>query len=114
MRPHWLRFLVAVACTWPIIYATALFPALAHWGAQGDHAAVPSRFLVVLSAHVFTIALLIFAWAACVRFAVRSPELSAVGKAVWIALLCLGNLLTLPVFFWLYMWRRSSISRAAA
>jgi hypothetical protein len=90
-----------------------VLPALARWSAEGSHGQTPSRFVVVLIPHVLTIALLILAWVACVHFAVRSPKFSAVGKALWIALLFVGNLLAVPAFFWLYMWRRSSTAGGA-
>lgn len=118
-----VKLLVGALSVWPFIYMFIFFGFIAtsfFWmgrtgGQPGDHSTgVPIALVLLFAAHFATM-LVIFALVVFyVVFLFKTDRVAQEKKALWAAVLILGNMLAMPVFFYIYVWPDEWPSPSAA
>lgn len=106
-----VKILVGVLTLWPMVYIL-LFMAFVFgsmiWTARahgGEHSAgLPVAFLLVFAAHFGTMLLMFGLTAFYIVYLFKTDRVPQDKKALWAAVLFLGNMIAMPVFFYLYIW----------
>ena len=107
-----IKIVVGILTAWPVLYIFLFFAFIAgtiFWisrsASGGGHSSGPPvAFLLLFAAHFATI-LLMFALIAFYNvFLFKTDRVPQDKKALWAAVLFLGNMLAMPVFFYLYVW----------
>jgi hypothetical protein len=108
-----IKLIVAAATAWPIVYMFLFFifvfgsvfwAAHSPAGDKGHAAGPPVAFLVLMAAHLGTILETFGLLAFYVTFLFKTERVPQDKKALWAAVLFLGNMVAMPVFFYLYVW----------
>jgi hypothetical protein len=119
-RPVWwfvslsrpVKLLIGFLTAWPFLYMLVFFVVVATsmlWmtrtPADGSHSSgPPAAFLVLFAAHLLTMVLMVGLIAFYIVYLFKTDRVSQDKKALWAAVLFLGNMLAMPVFFVLYVW----------
>lgn len=106
-----IKLLLGLLTLWPMVYMF-LFMAFVLttiiWAELGRGARHTSGFpvgiLLLFSAHVGTILLVSALAVFYVVYLVKTDRVPEDKKALWAAVIFLGNMLAMPVFFYLYVW----------
>jgi hypothetical protein len=107
-----VKLLLGALTIWPLVYmflfmdfiATTMF-----WmggpGAQPseDSTGIPTVFLLVFAAHAATILLMFGLVTFYIVYLFKSNRVPPDKKALWAAVLFLGNMLAMPIFLYLYI-----------
>jgi hypothetical protein len=118
-----LALLVGVLTLWPVVYLLLFFGFVATsflWVAWTDgptagHSPVlPLAVSLLFGAHFATILLMFVLIAFYIAYLFKTDRVPQDKKALWAVVLFLGNMLTMPVFFYLYVWpsHRPTTSRS--
>ena len=108
-----VKLLVGALSLWPFVYmvifflfvATSMFWMASTEGTRaGHHSGPPAAFMVLAAAHFATILLMFGLIAFYVIFLFKTDRVPNDKKALWAVVLFLGNMLAMPVFFYLYIW----------
>ena len=108
-----LKIVIGVLTAWPVLYMFVFFAFIAgtiFWiGVMapegGTHSSGPPvAFLGLMAAHLATIMLMFGLTAFYIVFLFKTDRVPQDKKALWAAVLFLGNMLAMPVFFYLYIW----------
>jgi hypothetical protein len=107
------KIVVGILTAWPVAYIFLFFAFIAgiiFWVSRsasggGPHSSGPPvAFLLLFAAHFATILLMFGLIAFYIVFLFKSDRVPQDKKALWAAVLFLGNMLAMPVFFYLYVW----------
>ena len=107
------KIVVGILTAWPVLYIFLFFAFVAgtiFWVSRpasggGPHSSGPPiAFLVLFAAHFATILLMFALIAFYIVFLFKTDRVPQDKKALWAAVLFLGNMLAMPVFFYLYIW----------
>jgi hypothetical protein len=108
-----IKIVVGVLTAWPVLYIFLFFAFIAgtmFWMSRsasggGPHSSGPPvAFLLLFAAHFATILLMFGLIAFYIVFLFKTDRVPQDKKALWAAVLFLGNMLAMPVFFYLYVW----------
>ena len=108
-----IKLLVGVLTAWPFLYMFLFFAFVATsfvWfsGAPGGGAShpagPPTAFLLLFAAHLGTMLLMFGLIAFYIVYLFKTDRVPQDKKALWAAVLFLGNMLAMPVFYYLYVW----------
>ncbi len=107
-----LKLLVGALSVWPLLYIFLFFGFIAFLfvGMIGDggqpqkSSGVPIAFVVLVAAHFGTMLLLFALLVFYIVFLFKSDRVPQDKKALWAAVLFMGNALAMPVFFYVYVW----------
>ncbi len=108
------KIIVGVATFWPIVYVAffvgfiaALVISQGFGSPQvgGPDDGVPKWFIVFLLFHIMTGLLVIGLMIFYIVDLFRNPRVPGEMKALWAIVLFLGNLVSMPVYWYLYIWR---------
>lgn len=121
-----LKLLVGVLSIWPILYILLLFALVASsfvWMSRtdaaqtGPSAGPPAVFAVLFAGHLATILVILGLFAFYIVYLFKTDRVPPEKKGLWAAMLFLGTMIAMPVFFYLYVWPdewpRSSRGRPA-
>jgi hypothetical protein len=101
-------FAVGIAKFWATLYSRILTLANPE---TTDLPAVPFEYLLLIPPLLLTLVLVVALVAYYVRHAIASPRIPQEMKAVWIILLVLANVVVMPIYWYLYIWREPKLRR---
>jgi hypothetical protein len=93
--------LVGVLCLWGPVYVLGFFTIVVVTATSKGGLPVP--FGVLAGLHGLTILILGVLLAICVRDAYRNPDIPDDRRTFWVVVLFLGNIISLPIYWWLYL-----------
>ena len=106
-----VKLLVGALSVWPFIYVFLFFGFIAtsfFWMGRTDGQAgeggIPIAFGVLFAAHLGTMVLILGLLIFYVVHLFKTDRVPQEKKALWAAVLILGNMLAMPVFFYIYVW----------
>lgn len=106
-----VKLLVAALTVWPIVYILVFFAFAAMFilwaplpGGSGTDSQPPAAFLAFFAAHLGTMFLTFGLSAFYVIYLFKTDRVPQDKKALRAVVLLLGNVMTMPVFFYLYIW----------
>ncbi len=99
-----LGLITLVPLAYLAVYLYVLFPQLEDLFGKNP-ARYDELFNMVLWLHLGTMLLFLLLLAFYVRQARRSPHVPNPRRGRWVALLVIGNMFAMPVFWYLYIWR---------
>jgi hypothetical protein len=108
-----VKVAIGVLTAWPVLYIFLFFGFIAasmiwmSWLPKegGAHSSgLPVAFLLLFAAHFATILLMFGLIAFYIIYLVKTDRVPQDKKVLWAAVLFLGNMLAMPVFFYLYVW----------
>ena len=115
-----LRLVLGVLTIAPIgylvLFLSYLFPKLASVleGPAPQRDQYSTLFHTVVLLHLTAIVLAFAILGFCIVYLFRTDRVPPDKKALWATVLLLGNMLTMPVFWYLYIWREPSITASRA
>lgn len=105
------RIALGIAAIWPLIWGAIfslafrdIFGTLGTPGASA-HAEVVVSVIAFFMLHIFTVVLLMALLALYIVHIGMSGRVPKNRMALWIVLVLLGNMLAMPVYWYLYVWR---------
>jgi len=99
-----LGLITLVPLAYLAVFLYVLFPQLEGFFGK-DSARYAELFRMVLWLHLGAILLVLLLLAFYLRQARRSPHVPNPRRGLWVALLLIGNMFAMPVFWYLYIWR---------
>ncbi len=96
---------------WPFVYAilfmsSILFLVVGELASAVSPGAPPDAFLLIFPLHLLTMLDVLVVQVIYVVYLFRTGRVPQDKKALWAAVLILGNMIAMPVFWYLYLWRR--------
>lgn len=105
------KFILGIATLWPILYMAIffifvfsqvfLFPQKEAPSPSGP----PTRFLVIFGLHFLTMLWIFVLLIIYIVNLFRNERVPQDKKALWAAVLFLGNMVAMPIYWYLYIWR---------
>jgi hypothetical protein len=102
------KILLGVLTIWPITYMVAFVVAAACLVVLAPPPATggpPVWFLVLFVFHALTMLVILGLLIIYVRHVFRTDHIAADKKALWAVVLFLGNVIAMPVYWYLYIWK---------
>jgi hypothetical protein len=106
--------LLGAATIWPIVY---LFLFMAVMSSQvfmmgmAPHASgegIPTVFKIMFALHFLTMVWIVALMAVYIVHLFKTDAVPQDKKALWAVVLFLGNLIAMPVYWYLYVWKRAA------
>jgi hypothetical protein len=106
-----IKLLVGAVTLWPILYVfffmifmvTSMF-----WMSRGDESGrssgLPLEFIVLFAVHLGTMLVMFGLIAFYIVYLFKTDRVPQDKKALWAVAIFFGNVLAMPVFFYLYIW----------
>jgi hypothetical protein len=111
-----VKILLGIATLWPIMY---MFLFLAFFlymfttfavAAHHPHAAgPPDMYFLIFPVHILTIFWIFALTAIYVVNIFKNDRVSKETKALWAVVIFLGNMLAMPVYWYLFIWREPPV-----
>jgi hypothetical protein len=99
------KLLLAALTAWPPIYMLLFFAwIVVTFATSDDGSPAGPGFGVVLGFHLATILLSLALLVVYVRHALRSGRVPTDQRLLWVVILCLGNAIAMPIYWWLFVW----------
>ena len=104
------KVLIAAATAWPLVYMFLFMGfifSIVVRGLSGPHTRgeVPVAFKLVFLLHLLTILWMFALLAFYIIYLFKSDRVAQDKKALWAVVLFFGNMIAMPVFWYLYIWR---------
>ena len=104
-----IKLIVGALTAWPLVYMFVflgfIVVSIARMGRTGDPArGMPTTALVFFVVHFATILLMFGLLTFYAVYLYNSERVPKDKKALWAAVLFLGNVVAMPVFFYVYVW----------
>jgi hypothetical protein len=80
--------------------------------APAPNSGVPASFLVLMLAHVGTMFVMIGLLIFYIVHVFKNPAITGDRRALWAVVLFLGGIVAMPVYWFLYVWRRPDVAIA--
>ena len=103
------KIIVGLLTLWPLLYIFVFFAfmftmvfTIPH---QTTGQGVPAPFVVIFALHLFTIFFMFGLVAFYIYYLFKTDRVPQDKKALWAVVLFLGNMIAMPVFWYLYIWR---------
>ena len=100
---------LAVFTAWPILYMAlfmcALFVMIMSDFAGGSHAARPSTtMMIIFPLHLLTMLEIFVLLVIYIVHVFKTERIAQDKKALWAVVLFLGNMIAMPIYWYLYIW----------
>jgi len=108
-----LKVAIGMLTAWPLVYMFVFIAFIAgtmFWigvmaPGDGSHSSGPPvAFLALMAGHLATTMLMLGLTAFYIVFLFKTDRVPQDKKALWAVVLFLGNIIAMPVFFYLYVW----------
>ena len=115
-----LKILIGVLTCWPIVHiflfvaviATTMFWFSGSHGGTGSHSSGPPiAFMVLMAFHLATMLSIFALTTFYIVYLFKTDRVAVDKKALWAVVLFMGNLVAMPVFFYLYIWPDEEAAR---
>ncbi|MEA2448522.1 MAG: hypothetical protein QOG63_454 [Thermoleophilaceae bacterium] len=94
-------YLVGALSLWAPLYMVAFLIVVGIGAGQGGELPIP--FAVLAGFHMLTLLILAVLLVICIRDAYRTPRIPDDKRTFWAVVLFLGNVVSIPTYWWLYM-----------
>jgi energy-coupling factor transporter transmembrane protein EcfT len=108
-----VKIIIGALTLWPILYMmgfvvffVVMFFTLPH---MPKDSGMPAPFVIIFGLHLFTILFSFLLVAFYIYYLFKTDKIPQDKKALWAAVLFLGNIFAMPVFWYLYIWREPEI-----
>ncbi len=119
------KLLLGAATVWPVLYILCFIigifvMVLTQWSggrlaqSAGESAPFPGGFVVLIIAHLSTMLLMVALLVYYMVDLFRTSRVPADMRTPWVLLLLLGGPLSMPVYWYLYVWREAPVSIGGA
>src|ERR1039458_7771352 len=105
------KILIAAATAWPLVYLflfMGFILSMVICGFPGPHTRGevpgPFIFIVVFVLHLFTILWMFALLAFYITYLFKTDRVAQDKKALWAVVLFFGNMIAMPVFWYLHIW----------
>lgn len=107
-----IKLLVGALTLWPILYMFVFFAFIAasvfsmprSGGTAGHSGGPPVEFMLLFAAHLGTMLMMFGLIAFYIVYLFKTDRVAQDKKALWATVIFFGNLVAMPVFFYLYVW----------
>ena len=108
------KLLLGALTLWPPIYMVLFFASIVVLFATNDdgNGAGPP-FAVLFAAHAATILLMFGLLAVYLTHLMRSSFVPHDQRIVWVLMLIFANMIAMPIYWWLYVWKEGESDRRA-
>lgn len=102
---------LAIFTAWPLCYIIFFICFMIYMTFFFSHHASgpPKEFIILFSLHLFTMLEMLVLIAIYIVFLFKTDRIPQDKKALWAAVLFLGNIFAMPVFWYLYIWKEPVI-----
>jgi len=115
------KVLLGAATLWPFAYMIFFFLFVLSrmftagmGGSMGGPSGPGGAFLTVFAMHFLTMLIMLGLTVFYIVYVFRSDRVAQDKKALWAVVIFLGNMIAMPIFFYLYIWRDPEIPPAGA
>ena len=113
------KVLLGIATIWPFIYIVLFMAFMLSTfffmrGGAAEGGIVPGVMVAVFALHFLTI---VWVWALIAFYMVnvfRNDRVDKDKKVLWAVVLFMGNMLVMPVYWYLYIWREDGVPSATS
>lgn len=114
--------MLGVATAWPPVYlilfligvsAITIFLSPNRPSGQEVSPFAVAGFVAVFAVHMLTIVLVFALIAIYVVLALNNEQLEQSKKIAWVVLLCLFTMVTMPLYWYMYVWRKPMAASAS-
>lgn len=104
------KILIAIATAWPLVYMflfMCFMFSMVMRDFSGPHtrSEAPAAFQLLFLLHFLTILWIFGLLAFYITYLFKSDRVAQDKKALWAVVLFFGNMIAMPVFWYLYVWR---------
>ncbi len=110
------KIVLGIATIWPILYMVFFFLVFSQIFmsfSSGSMKEPPAGFFLIFPLHFFTIILMFILIFIYIKNVFRNDRVAQDKKALWAVCLFLGNMIAMPIYFYLYIWREPKQERLA-
>lgn len=97
--------LLAIATVLPIVYMFYFFTAFGSMDGQMTQEEMQVKFDLLFRLHLGTMALMVGLLVIYIAYLFKTENVPKDKKVLWAVVLFLGNILAMPVFWFLYVWK---------
>lgn len=109
------KIILGIATFWPILYMVIfflfVFSQFFTVFSSSEFEGPPTGFLIIFGLHFLTIVLLFILLFIYVRNVFKNERISQDKKALWAVVLFFGNFIAMPIYWYLYIWKKSKMER---
>jgi hypothetical protein len=104
------KIFIAIATAWPIVYMFLFMGfmftmIMRDFSGSHEHGGPPAAFKLVFLLHFLTILWIFGLLAFYITYLFKSDRVAQDKKALWAVVLFFGNMIAMPIFWYLYVWR---------
>ncbi len=101
---------LAVFTAWPLLYIvlfffTMLAVVMSGFSGLGHASGLPAIFLIIFPLHFLTMLEIVVLLVIYIRHVFTTDRVPQDKKALWAVVLFLGNIIAMPIYWYLYIWR---------
>ena len=103
------KLLLGLATFWPAAYMMLffvfIFSAILLSGGGGDAAGPPTAFVLIFALHLLTMLIITGLTIFYIVNVFKNERVEKDKKALWAVVLFLGNVVAMPIYWYLYIWK---------
>jgi len=103
------KVILGIATVWPILYMVLsflfVFSQISFVSSGNQLKEPPTWFFLIFSLHLFTMILIGILLYIYIKNVFKNHRVSQDKKALWAVVLFLGNIISMPIYWYLYIWR---------
>ena len=111
------KILVGIGTLWPFLYMilffTFMLSSVFFLPSEGPESGPPAGFVVLFTLHLFT---MFWIMALTIYYMVnvfRNDQVDKDKKVLWAVVLFMGNMIAMPIYWYLYIWKEPALSVSA-
>ncbi len=113
------KILLAMASLWPFVYTTLFFVFmfssfffLPHNGSSDD-GVFPYLFMIIFPLHLLSMLLIMGLNIFYIVNVFKNDRVDKDKKVLWAVVLFMGNVIAMPIYWYLYIWRENPVPMAS-
>ena len=99
-----IKLLIGLVTAWPLLHMFIFMGTILAAIIGDPDDAMAAWFTLIIVLHFITILIIWGLLAFYVMYLFKTDRVAQDKKALWAVVLFLGNVIAMPVFFWLYVW----------
>jgi hypothetical protein len=109
------KILLALATLWPFVYMILFFVMIFSMvmfmpTQSGEESEAPTFILIIFPLHLLTMLWIMALTVFYIVNVFRNDRVDKDKKALWAVVILLGNMIAMPVYWYLYIWREPSVA----
>lgn len=112
--PMWLKVVIGAGTIWPLVYMVIFAGIVLHDLYPGGNRFSDDIVWVLVPFHLFTMVECAAVITSCLVFLFNQPGFTESRRILWLLLILQMGVLSMPVFFFLYIWPVSTEAAAAS